>query len=223
MLGALGYTTVRTAVGLPPVKRIREQCGTWEAYCRQRWHISAKRWHISAKRSYDLMAATTAVVEMSEVSNIPGPTVESQAAQLARVKDPEVQAEVWEQVVPEHSISAGTPRRQPEGHVSRIGRVLGKGDRAPYPGFACTEQPRPMRQPSAWRSQSGKRAAPRDDRDRDERGTEVTPVSRGTRERTGGCRQVKGTSKCGSRRGRGRKQQGRYVRSSDVRSVRGSE
>jgi hypothetical protein len=39
-------------------------------------------------------------------------------------------------------------------------------------------------------TQAGKRAAPGDDRDGDERGTEVTQVSRGTQERTGGCRWV---------------------------------
>lgn len=70
----------------------RQQFPTFEAYCRDRWGLKRPR-------AYELMDAATAVNNVSEISDTK-PAKESHAAPLTRL-EPEVQKEVWREVVQE--------------------------------------------------------------------------------------------------------------------------
>lgn len=70
----------------------RQQFPTFEAYCRERWGLKRPR-------AYELMDAATAVNNVSEISDTT-PAKESHAAPLTRL-EPEVQREVWKEVLAE--------------------------------------------------------------------------------------------------------------------------
>jgi hypothetical protein len=70
---------------------------TFEEYCQ-------KRWDISRRRAYELMDVVPVLDNVCGMPHIP--ENERQANELARVKDPEQQREVWAEVV---EVSGGRP------------------------------------------------------------------------------------------------------------------
>ncbi len=70
----------------------RQTHSTFEKYCRERWGLKRQR-------AYELIGAYEVVDAMSEISDIPPPSVESHTAELAPFRDhPEALAEVWKEV-----------------------------------------------------------------------------------------------------------------------------
>jgi hypothetical protein len=68
-----------------------EVSDTWEGYCK-------KRWNFSRQRAHQLVTATEAVENVSKNFDDP-PKVESHAAALAVIDDPEDQVAAWQEVV----------------------------------------------------------------------------------------------------------------------------
>lgn len=68
----------------------RQQFPTFEAYCRERWGLKRQR-------AYELMDAAAVVNTVSEISDTV-PEKESHTAPLTHL-EPEVQREVWQEVV----------------------------------------------------------------------------------------------------------------------------
>lgn len=71
----------------------REQHGTFEDYCRERWGLKRQR-------AYELIDAAATVTTVSEISDTPAPRTESHAAELAPLRDePEELVEAWTEAV----------------------------------------------------------------------------------------------------------------------------
>lgn len=71
----------------------RQTHTTFEDYCRERWGGSKRH----ANR---LVEAAEVVHQLGPVGPIP--TTERQTRELARISDPEIRADVWQQAVAEH-------------------------------------------------------------------------------------------------------------------------
>lgn len=69
----------------------REDFATFEEYCNERWG-----W--TASRSRKLISSAEAVAEMQSGKIFPPVANAGQASELAKIKDPEVRAQVWQQV-----------------------------------------------------------------------------------------------------------------------------
>lgn len=90
-------TFIEVGVALAEIrdsKLYRERFATFEDYCKDRWG-----WN--ASRSRQLIGAAEAVASMQSVtvvtqSELPSVQTERQARELAKIKDPEIRAEVWQ-------------------------------------------------------------------------------------------------------------------------------
>lgn len=69
----------------------KESFSTFEDYCKERW--GWERAH-----AYRLIGASEAIAQMSPVGDTPQVQNERQARELAKIKDPVVRAQVWQQV-----------------------------------------------------------------------------------------------------------------------------
>lgn len=66
---------------------------SFEAYCQVRWDLGRVR-------AYQLVSAASAAENVKKIiQSVPAPSVESQARELARLKEPEKQAAAWEEAV----------------------------------------------------------------------------------------------------------------------------
>lgn len=74
----------------------RAEHGTFEGYCRERWGMSRKR-------AYDLTAAAEVSAAVSPTGDIPAPSSERVARELAPLRsDPPRLREAWQSAVEEH-------------------------------------------------------------------------------------------------------------------------
>lgn len=72
-------------------KLYRQGFATFEDYCKERWG-----WE--RRRAYELIASSEAVASMCSTEHIlPPVSNERQARELAKIKDPELRADIWQQ------------------------------------------------------------------------------------------------------------------------------
>lgn len=98
-------------------KLYRATHGRFEDYC-------SERFNLKRQRAYELIKAANVTTAVSEISDKPVER-ESHAAELGKIDDPQVQAEVWEEAVETAPKDSGGDPKVTAKHIEKVAERMG--------------------------------------------------------------------------------------------------